>query len=169
MKFFPCNFKSFLCSWMPSCYISIAPNSRRFDFPMSFTCRTICRYWWTLGRKLLLPCKGNKDFLFLNYECIKLVIWSHTTLKVVRLCPPQTQLLVIRYLWAGVKPRHMSSWSPSLSCLLTQESQLMWKENTLSPLKPEMGAIYSSGATGINQDDTNEMEMFAISSPAGEA
>ena len=45
----------------------------------------------------------------------------------------------------------------------------MWKENTLSPLKPEMGAIYSSGATGINQDDTNEMEMFAISSPAGEA
>ena len=33
----------------------------------------------------------------------------------------------------------------------------------LSPLKPEMGAIYSSGTPDVNQDDTSEMDTFAMS------
>lgn len=45
----------------------------------------------------------------------------------------------------------------------------MWKENTLSLGKPEMGGIYSTGATGVSRDDTNERDTFALSSPAGEA
>lgn len=43
----------------------------------------------------------------------------------------------------------------------------MWKENTLSLGKPEMGGIYSTGATGVSRDDTNERDTFALSSPAG--